>query len=501
VREVASYLLRVQTIQRGEGRSAVAAAAYRSGEALVDERLAMEFDFGGKEGVEFAEIHLPDGAPRAFADREILWNAAEKAEARKDAVPARELLLALPHELDFEQRRDLVRDFVAQHVTARGMIADVAMHMPGKEGDQRNFHAHILLTTRSVSSRGFGRKDPAWRTPQQVRDWREGWAEIQNQHLRRHLGPDAPQVSHLTLSDRGIDRAPTEHMGPAATAMGRKNDRTERGERNRDIEARNDTAERLRQDYSNTADRLAASAPEVDAPIDRLVDEARKVRDELAAERATWAADLKGLKGVRAPSEKGVEREVLAEEEAALRRAHDRLSHTEARVRRVRGRRLELMQWIRNPARMIYAKHAELNAIARARRDAREAELRVSLRRQWLASPAGQAHVAARRQPALEKAADAARTRRTLVRKIKRMDRRIVAATRTLNDLAVARELGQGALKVPAHSPDATRFIRDVGGPARDALARFPAQARAQAVDRLNRGQGRSILNNLFPGR
>ncbi|MBV9509343.1 MAG: MobA/MobL protein, partial [Caulobacteraceae bacterium] len=150
---------------------------------------------------------------------------------------------------------------------------------------------------------------------------------------------------------------------------------------------------------------------------------------------------------------------------------------------------------------MIWAKHAELNALARARKTAREAELRVSLRRQWLASPAGQKWVAAQRQPSLDQASDAARKRRTLVRKIKRMDRRITAATRTLTDLELARELGERRLRVPAHSPDATRFIRDVGGPAREALGRFPAPARAQALDRLRRVQGRSILKSLFPGR
>jgi hypothetical protein len=85
--------------------SAVAAAGYRSGMALTDERLGMDFDFVGKEGVEFAEILAPETAPPRFSDRQTLWNAAEKREARKDAVPARELLLALPHELDFEQRR------------------------------------------------------------------------------------------------------------------------------------------------------------------------------------------------------------------------------------------------------------------------------------------------------------------------------------------------------------------------------------------------------------
>ncbi len=498
---MASFLMQVQTIQRSAGRSAVAAAAYRSGQALVDERLAMEFDFAGKAGVEFAEILTPEHAPASFLDRQTLWNAAERSEARKDAVPARELLLALPHELDFEQRRALVRAFVSEQITARGMIADVALHLPGKEGDQRNFHAHILVTTRRVTPDGFGAKEPDWRTPQQVRDWRAAWAEIQNEHLRRHLGPAAPQVTHLSLAEQGVDRASSLHMGPSATAMERRNRRTDRGDRNREVGARNDAADRARRDYSETADRLAAAAPKVETPIDRLVAEARRVRDAMMAERAAWAAQQTTLGGVRAPSARQVERDFLGGDVRARAAAKSRLKRTEARVARVRRRRLDLVRWIRDPARMIWAKHAELNALARARAGARQADLRFQLRQAWIRSAAGQALVAARRQPGLDRAAEAARKRRTLVRKIKRMDRRIEAATRTLRDLVVAQELGQRQLRVPSHSPDATRFIRDVGAPARQAIARYPVPARREAIERLNRGMGRTLIRALFPGR
>ena len=117
---MASFLCQVQTIQRGLGRSAVAAAAYRSGQALTDDRLAMEFDFSSKDGVEHAEIMSPANAPDAYSDRGALWNAVEAAERRKDAVPAQEVLLALPNELDFEQRRELVRTFVREQVVAKG---------------------------------------------------------------------------------------------------------------------------------------------------------------------------------------------------------------------------------------------------------------------------------------------------------------------------------------------------------------------------------------------
>lgn len=496
---MASYLCQVQTIQRSQGRSAVAAAAYRSASRLVDERLAMEFDFAGKAGVEHAEILLPEGAQESLRDRGALWNAAEQKEARKDAVPAREVLLALPHELTFAQRRELVRAFVAEHITSRGMIADVAMHLPGQEGDQRNFHAHILVTTRHVGPDGFGKKEPAWWSPQQVRDWRAGWAQIQNDHLRLHLGPEAPQVSHLSLAAQGLDRQPTEHLGPSATAMERKDRRTARGDRNRDVEARNKTADRMRRDYSETAERLQRAAPRVETPIDKLIAEATRVRAELLADREAWTAEREALGKPAVPSAQAVERHLLRDDFAARARAQANLQRTESRVRQVRSRRLELAAWIRSPARMIWAKHAELNAIARARKAAREAELRYLLRETWLRSPPGQAAVAARRQPDLDRAAEAARKRRTLERKIKRVDKRIATATRTLNDLVVARELGERSFKVPAQSPDPTRFLRSVGEPARAALQRHPLPARQKALERLNQGRGRQIGRSLFP--
>ena len=128
---MALFLCQVQTIQCSAGRSAVAAAAYRSGDFLIDDRLAMGFDFASKDGIEHTEIMAPANAPAAHLDRRTLWNAVEFSESRKDSVPAREVLIALPHEFDFAQRRELVREFVSAHIVARGMIADVAMLEPG----------------------------------------------------------------------------------------------------------------------------------------------------------------------------------------------------------------------------------------------------------------------------------------------------------------------------------------------------------------------------------
>ena len=498
---MASFLCQVQTIQRGLGRSAVAAAAYRSGTALCDERLAMDFDFSGKAGVEFCEVIAPAGAPEAFLDREALWNAAEKRESRKDAVPAREVLVALPHELNFEQRRDLVRDFVATHITARGMIADVAMHLPGQEGDQRNFHAHILVTTRELSPDGFGQKNPDWWSPKMVREWRAGWAKIQNEHLRLHLGPKAPQVTHLRLAERGEEGAPSIHLGPAATALERKGTRTQAGDHNRDALAHNEVSRRLRRDFAQTADRLAATAPVIDVPLDDLILEVKKVRGGLIKERDGFERQRLALAPIRPPSRGQIEREFLEPDLRLKASAKAGLVRVEARVERVRRSRLELVAWIRSPARMIFAKHAELNALDKARRVVKRADLSLADRRAWLQSPAGRAMIAARRQPALDQMSAASTKRRTLERKIKRLDKRIEAAGQTVKDLRMAQALGVPSLKVPAHAPDATRFIRGVSGPSRTAIARFPLQLREQALERLRSGQVPGILRSLTPGR
>ena len=158
-------------------------------------------------------------------------DAAELADKRSDSRPAREILLALPYELNAEQQRALVRAFVDEHVVAHGMIADVALHSPDKAGDQRNHHGHILVTAREVTEDGFGRKVGAWTKPKLVRHWREGWARVQNEHLQRALGREAPQVTDKSLTDQGIERDPTIHLGPSASGMEQRGERSDRAMR------------------------------------------------------------------------------------------------------------------------------------------------------------------------------------------------------------------------------------------------------------------------------
>ena len=109
-----------------------------------------------------------------------MWNAVEAIEKRKDAQLAREVQLALPHELPPRDRLELVRGFVQEEFVSKGMIADIALHAPGKEGDTRNHHAHIMLTMREVTEEGFGKKNRDWNNKGLLEHWRERWAEHQN---------------------------------------------------------------------------------------------------------------------------------------------------------------------------------------------------------------------------------------------------------------------------------------------------------------------------------
>ena len=135
-------------VGRSSGRSSVAAAAYRSGEIIVDERTGQVHDYRQKGGIEHTRIYLPDNAPDHLNDRAALWNAVEFKENRKNSTTAHELEIAFPHEFNAMQRRE-AGDMISKEIMRRYNCAvDIAYHQPNREGDQRNFHAHILFTTR-----------------------------------------------------------------------------------------------------------------------------------------------------------------------------------------------------------------------------------------------------------------------------------------------------------------------------------------------------------------
>ena len=204
---MAIYHLSAKIVSRSEGRSVVGAAAYRSGESLYDERTGQTFDYTHKAGVEYSEILAPPEAPSWIHDREVLWNAVEQVERRKDAQLAREIEIGLPVELNKGQQVALLRDYVGGTFVSRGMVADVALHLDNPD----NPHAHVLLTTRQMTSEGFGAKRRDWNVRSELMAWRTEWAGAANQHLAR-ASLDI-RIDHRTLEAQGIDLVPGRKIG------------------------------------------------------------------------------------------------------------------------------------------------------------------------------------------------------------------------------------------------------------------------------------------------
>ncbi len=184
-------------ISRSQGRSATAAIAYRVAERIEDRRTGLTFDYAARGGVDHTETLAPDHAPDWVRDRSELWNRVEESETRKNSQVAREVRVALPAELTHAQRVELVRDFAQEQFVDRGMIADIALHAPGRDGDDRNHHAHILLTTREIGPEGFTTKNRDWNKVEVLEGWREAWARDSNIALERAGIED--RVDHRTL--------------------------------------------------------------------------------------------------------------------------------------------------------------------------------------------------------------------------------------------------------------------------------------------------------------
>ena len=230
---MAIYHCSMKPVGRASGKSAVAAAAYRAGECLTNERDGLTHDFTRRDGVAYSEIVLPEGVDATWArDRSALWNVAERAERRSDARVAREFELALPHELDAGQRLALTQSFAAELANRYGVAVDLAIHEPGRGTDIRNHHAHLLMTTRTVGEDGFGEKtEIEWKNARllsdnrptaqmQLRDLRQAWEDHANDHLAR-AGHET-RIDHRSHLERGLELEPTQHMGVYATQMERR---------------------------------------------------------------------------------------------------------------------------------------------------------------------------------------------------------------------------------------------------------------------------------------
>ena len=270
--------LHVKIISRKKGKSAIAAAAYRSNEKIRNERNGVVYDFTKKHDVVYKQILLPANAPSAFYDRENLWNAVEKIEKSQNSRTAREVEVSLPIELARTEQIQLIVAFVQENFANHGMCADICVHDKGNG----NPHAHVMLTTRSLDENGKwikkqiknyifdkdGKKiyDPIkkqykcakslkfndWDNMGNVEKWRQEWTKMCNLEFKRK-GLEKI-ITHESYALQDIDKEPTKHLGPELSTLKKRGIHTDRINENLDIMKRNKEREeqKRRREYERT---------------------------------------------------------------------------------------------------------------------------------------------------------------------------------------------------------------------------------------------------------
>lgn len=280
---------RANQTERAKGRSAVAAAAYRTGSILHDERTGITHDYTKKGGIEHTQIYLPENAPERLHNaqtqhdlRQKLWNEAEEKENRKNSVTSREFIVTLPHEFNAMQRRE-AGALVAQSIIERfGSGVEIAYHKPTGDSDERNFHAHVMYTARAFDDQrpdGWAKNrfrdmnkdvitlEDGTKTPRSAQTIKElkALATAEINRIAERDGIEV-QTQHLSYKEQGIDREPSEHLGYVAHDMEKNGKRTERGDRNREIQAINENREKLKEAQNVTdlkAEREKRDMPDV----------------------------------------------------------------------------------------------------------------------------------------------------------------------------------------------------------------------------------------------
>ena len=261
----------ITIVQRSQQQSAVAAAAYQSGEKLFCEYDQKVKHYPEKRGIVHNEILLPANAPRSYADRNTLWNAAEAVEKQWNSQLARRWVLTIPREIPPDLYAVLVREFCEQQFVSKGMIVDFAIHDPHPPG--HNPHAHVLLTMRAMDEHGkwlsksrkvydldengeriklpSGRwkshkEDTVdWNDQKYCEIWRHEWEVIQNRYLEANDRPE--RVDLRSYARQGLDIVPTVHEGAAVRQMEKRGIQTNIGNLNREIRAANSLMKSIRQ--------------------------------------------------------------------------------------------------------------------------------------------------------------------------------------------------------------------------------------------------------------
>jgi len=317
---MAIYMATTKSISRGSGQSAVASSSYRAGEKLQDERYGKTQDYSKRQGVMSANIILPSELKdKVEIDRNTLWNMAERAENRKDSRVAREWIINLPHELDEETRKALAHRFAQSLADKYGVIADCCIHRPTEKeiargADERNFHAHIMLTTRQAQltadnqltlgdkatielsdnkrrSMGFDR------VSNEIVELRELWERTANEQLAEH---GYALIDSRSYQSQGIDQLPQLKMGKNATQMERDGIQTPVGDLNRLIKERNELV----------FNRELADIKRTNQLADRIIVESRKNQNAIERTETSVQPSQENLATYVPPDqEKSIQRE------------------------------------------------------------------------------------------------------------------------------------------------------------------------------------------------
>jgi len=302
----------IKIISRSAGKSATSASAYRAGTKVYDDELGETFDYTKKRGVVFSEVLLCANAPQEFTDREKMWNSVQAIEKAKNSQLCREVEVALPVELSREEQVRLVREYIQENFTSKGMCADWALHDKG----DGNPHAHILLTVRPIKSNGEwgakrkdsyalddkGNKIPVidlntgkqkigsrgrkmwerisipstdWNDQSRAEEWRKGWADACNKYLQGRT-----RIDHRSYVRQGKKQLPTMHEGYVARKIAKRGKKSTIIEYNAKVRRTNDYSQATEQDLQA----VEAELKQLEAELEKLKSEQKgRKKNELNA--------------------------------------------------------------------------------------------------------------------------------------------------------------------------------------------------------------------------
>lgn len=329
---MALYRLEMQNVSRSDGVSSVAKAAYRHRSVMVDHRTG---EIHGEKSLDrddlvYAEILRPENTPDCLhVPSEVLWNIVEKKETRSNSRTAKEFKITLPRDLSNEQNIALMKDFLLNHFVDKGIICDFVLH---NDKDNKNPHAHVMITTREITPTGFGKKVRSWDEEKTLHEWRKQWAKVQNKHLK-NAGLKS-RVSHRTLEEQKnimIDLAKKaedakdfdksilylakaiELDRPPMQNMSRKKWRTKEGQEQR----KRDQAIRDRAKQDARAVRVLRGVAVVDVAsfvVHPLEKKEHSNNNDFSVKKSWWRSTVNFIKNIKAKfsTKKGIKKDVHA---------------------------------------------------------------------------------------------------------------------------------------------------------------------------------------------